>query len=190
MNRYYRGRRARRYNKRWRRYSEQTLSATTALIDTGILTRAAKKEQRPPRVLDVACGTGLLLHHLGARIPGLDMCGVDASADMLAQAREHCTQSSGAHLIRFVQADLNRAGWVHHVDPPSAFDLITCTNALHTILHPAAFLAQARELVAPGGHLVVEDFAPRHPFFLWAAWESLLGWVEKAPVHALTLPEA
>ena len=42
---------------------------------------------RRPRVLDVACGTGILLKQLLEQVPDVEAYGVDASADMLAQAR-------------------------------------------------------------------------------------------------------
>ncbi len=39
-------------------------------------------------MLDVACGTGILLKHLLEQVSDVEACGVDASADMLAQARD------------------------------------------------------------------------------------------------------
>jgi|GEM_PF-7054255 len=38
-------------------------------------------------MLDVACGTGLLLKWVIERVPAIEAHGIDASADMLAQAR-------------------------------------------------------------------------------------------------------
>lgn len=190
VNRYYRGKRARQYNERWRGYTEKTLSAAEAMIDDESLPQIAAQRQHPLRVLDVACGTGVLLQHLLERVPGIEASGIDASADMLAQAREALKQPSQSHQVRLEQVDLNQGGWAHLLDAPHTFDLITCTNVLHDIEDPVAFFAGLRELLAPGGQLVVEDFAPRRPIWLWAAFEGLLRRMEAAPVHALTLSEA
>ena len=46
--------------------------------------RVKTREGRPPRVLDVACGTGILLSQLLGLLPDLEAYGIDASADMLA----------------------------------------------------------------------------------------------------------
>ncbi len=187
MSRYYSGGRARRYNRRWRRYTEKTLAIATAMIDFPALQRVPEELRRPPRVLDVACGTGLLLRQLLERVPGMETHGVDASTDMLAQARE--TLKDQPH-VRLVRVEVNGGGTTGLPYPPNTFDLITCTNALHDIRDPVAFLSDMRRLLAPGGQLVLEDFARRRPALLWRMFEWLLRRIEGRPVHAFTLAEA
>ena len=63
------------------------------MIDMTALRSIHEQQGRSPRVLDVACGTGLLLKQLLAQVPGIEAYGLDASADMLAQARPHCKTS-------------------------------------------------------------------------------------------------
>ncbi len=53
------------------------------MIDGAALRSVPARLGRRPRVLDVACGTGILLKQLLEQAPD-----VDASADMLAQARD------------------------------------------------------------------------------------------------------
>jgi len=187
VNSYYRGRQADQYDQHWRKYTQETLAATSAMINYEALHQVAAQRKRPARVLDVACGTGILLHHLLEHVPGIEASGVDESRDMLVQARE--TLNHQPH-VRLEQADLNQGGWARLFSAPTSFDLITCTNALHDIADPVTFLAELRTLLRPGGQLVVEDFAPRRPIWLWAVFERLLRRVETASVHALTLAEA
>jgi ubiquinone/menaquinone biosynthesis C-methylase UbiE len=186
MSKYYSGERARHYNRRWHTYTEKTLSVALAMIDFAALQHVPEELGRPPRVLDVACGTGLLLRHLLERVPSIEAYGVDASADMLAQAREALKDRPR---VRLEQVEVNGGRTAGLPYPPSTFDLVTCTNALHDIRDTVAFLSDMRRLLAPGGQLVIEDFARRRPALLWGMFEWLLRWVEKGQVRAYTLAE-
>src|SRR6266550_3131579 len=116
MSRYYSGGRARRYNQHWRTYTEKTLVAAIATIDFDALHHVPEELGRPPRVLDVACGTGLLLRHLLERVPDMEAYGVDASADMLAQAQEALKDWPG---VRLERAEVNSDGTANVPYPPS-----------------------------------------------------------------------
>lgn len=64
MSKYYTGGRARHYNARWHTFNEKTLEAALSMVDIDALCSVSKRLSRPPRVLDVACGTGILLRRL------------------------------------------------------------------------------------------------------------------------------
>jgi len=49
------------------------------MIDTAALRNIQKQQGRLPRVLDVACGTGLLLKQLLVQVPDMEVSGMDAS---------------------------------------------------------------------------------------------------------------
>ncbi len=157
------------------------------MIDFAALRSVPERLGRPPRVLDVACGTGILLRHLLDRVPGAEAYGVDGSEDMLAQARIALKGQPHVHLERVQVSTGETAGLPFAQE---TFDLITCTNALHDMPEPLAMLSWLRRLLSPGGQLVVEDFARREPVFLWAAFEWLLQRLEGSRVHAYTLAEA
>jgi ubiquinone/menaquinone biosynthesis C-methylase UbiE len=187
MSTYYTGKRAQHYNVRWRTYSEKTLAEALAMIDVTALRNVPEHLGRPPRVLDVACGTGILLKELLERVPGIEVYGADASADMLAQAQIALKDLPNVHLER-VKIGAGETANLPYTQ--ETFDLITCTNALHDMPEPTGMLAGLRRLLVPGGQLVVEDFAPREPRFFWTAFEWLLWQLEGSPVHASTLSEA
>ncbi len=157
------------------------------MIDVAALRFVPERLGRSPRVLDVACGTGILLKQLLALVPGVEAYGVDASADMLVQARMALKGQLHVHLER---AKIGAGETANLPYAQATFDLITCTNALHDMPEPVAMLAGLGRLLAPGGQLVVEDFAPREPRFFWAAFEWLLQRIEGISVRAYTLAEA
>jgi len=181
------GRRARHYNARWRTFTEKTLAETLAMIDVIALRSVSEQLGRSPRLLDVACGTGILLRQLLDQVPGVEAYGVDASEDMLAQARATLKDRPHVHVERVQIGTGETAGLPYAQE---SFDLITCTNALHDIPDPEAMLAGLGRLLASGGQLVVEDFAPREPRFFWSAFEWLLRRIERNNVNAYTLSEA
>ncbi len=157
------------------------------MIDVAALRSIPERLGRLPRLLDVACGTGILLRRLLDQVPGAEAYGVDTSEDMLAQARMALKGQPHVHL------ECVKIGTAETANLPYAqetFDLITFTNAMHDIPEPLATLSELRRLLAPGGQLVVEDFARREPVFLWSAFEWLLHQIEGSPVHAYTLAEA
>ncbi len=94
------------------------------------------------RILDVGCGGGLLAgllreHH--AHVFGLD---VSSAACRIAWQR---------HAVPAVTGDLVQAPF-----PPASLSLITMFHVLEHLPDPGAFLAVARELLAPEGRLVVQ----------------------------------
>ena len=93
--------------------------------------------------LDVGCGAGLLaepLARLGAAVTGLD-----ASAELIAVAREHA-RSSGLDIDY-------RAGDI--ADLTGTFDLVTCMEVVEHVAEPAAFVAALAKRLAPGGLLLL-----------------------------------
>src|SRR6266550_1327978 len=117
MSSYYSGRRAQHYNNHWRTFTKRTLAEALAVIDEARLRRVPEELGHPPRVLDVACGTGILLRHLLERVPGMEAYGVDASADILAEAQALCARA-GLHVVygKAFPVDWFWRGWALRAD--------------------------------------------------------------------------
>jgi ubiquinone/menaquinone biosynthesis C-methylase UbiE len=187
MSRFYTGKHALHYNQRWRNFIERTLTETLEMIDLSALRTYAEHSGHRLRVLDVACGTGLLLKRLVERIPQLEVYGVDASADMLRQAHAALKGFPAVYLTQ-AQWGPGETGGLPYAS--EMFDLITCTNTLHYLPDPVAALRGLRQLLLSEGFIVLEDYARRGPPFLWTIVERLLRLLEGGYEHAYTLSEA
>lgn len=187
MNSFYTGRHAQTYNRQWRTFTARTLDATWRMIDFTALERAAANDTRHLRVLDVACGTGTLLCRLAERLPNSELHGVDASPDMLEQARA----ALGSHgRVSLTTATLDSGATAGIPYAQGTFDLITFTNAMQYLPNPVATLAGLGRLLAPHGQLIVENFARRTAPFPWLAFEWLIKRIDPGHIRTYTLAEA
>lgn len=131
-----------RYDERWADYLESTLRPTLDAMEL------------PPagRVVDVGCGTGLLLEMLLARHPGAHASGVDLSPEMLSRARSRL--GGRAKLLLGDAAALPLAS--------SRFDAVVSSSALHHWPRPERALGEIARVLRPGGQLVVTDWSDDH----------------------------
>jgi ArsR family transcriptional regulator len=143
---------------------ERSLHADAATVERAVLDVVG--DGPLGQVLDLGTGTGRMIQLLASRS---DRCtGLDASHSMLAVARANLERSASNWELRH--------GDVY--SPPldgDAFDLVVVHQVLHYLDDPARAIAEATRLVAPGGRVVVVDFAPHHHDFLRNAAHRRLG---------------
>lgn len=98
------------------------------------------------RLLDVGCGTGMLLTLAAGR--GARPSGIDVTPELLAIARR-----------RLPEADLREGDMESLPWDDEAFDAVTGVNAFQFAGDPGRALAEAARVLAPGGALVASLFA-------------------------------
>jgi ArsR family transcriptional regulator len=109
-------------------------------------------------LVDLGTGTGRILELFGPRASRV--LGFDINHAMLAYARMKLERAGLSH------AQV-RHGDLHNVPlPDGAADAVVLHQVLHFLDDPAAALAEAARLLAPGGKLLVVDFAPHELEFL------------------------
>jgi ubiquinone/menaquinone biosynthesis C-methylase UbiE len=187
MNSTYTGWRARWYDRMWGGYTSRTTAITLEMIDVSLLLRVPERFSRPPCALDIACGTGIVLQRLLEQVPGLQAYGLDASTEMLDQARRRLSNWPETRLIQATVGHGERAALPF---PPQTFELIICTNALHYFPQPGPTIAECRQLLVADGQLVLEDFARRAAPFPWGAFELALRKLDPDHLQAYSLAEA
>jgi ubiquinone/menaquinone biosynthesis C-methylase UbiE len=137
-------------------------------------------------LLDLGTGTGRMLGLLAPR--AARAIGLDSSHAMLSVARANL-ERQGLARVELRQGDIHA--------PPFArgsFDLVSVHQVLHYLDDPARALRAAARLVAPGGRLLVVDFAPHDLEFLRTAQahrrlgfstEQIAGWLAEAGLPAV-----
>lgn len=106
---------------------------------------------RAPRILDVACGTGRLLHQLREALPGARLEGLDLSPDYVEFAREQLDGGVKLHAANAEATGLKSG----------SFDAASSIFLFHELPKPVRrrVAREARRLLKPGGKFVVLDSA-------------------------------
>ena len=135
------------YDEKEARATDQAY-LTPDIVKQRMRTLDALQLRARERVLDVGCGTGLLVHDM-AQLVGAEgeVLGIDLSADMLRYAERRCADLSQ---VRFAQGDGRALG-----APSDHFDGAACTQVLLYVTDVAGALAELYRVLKPGGRLVV-----------------------------------
>lgn len=101
------------------------------------------------RMLDVACGTGVVARAAAERVaPDGRVTGVDLNPAMLAVARRVAPN------IEWWQGDAAALPF-----PEDAFDVVTCQSSIFFFPDPTGALREMGRVTRPGGRLVVQAFS-------------------------------
>jgi len=122
------------------------------------------------RLLDLGCGTGASTAALLDAAPGAQVTAVDASAEMLAQARRK-NWPPGVRFVHSRLEDLDRVG----VTGP--FDGILAAYLVRNLRDRDAGLARMYDLLAPGAPLAVHEYSVRDSFRSRLKWNLVCGMV-------------
>ena len=104
------------------------------------------------RIVDLGTGSGRMLTLLGSR--ARTCVGLDLSHNMLNIARTHVAEA-GLDKVELRHGDIFATRL-----PAASADLVIVHQVLHYLNDPHAAVVEAARLVAPGGRLLIVDFAP------------------------------
>jgi ArsR family transcriptional regulator len=136
----------------------RALHAPEKDVEAAILRRMT---QRPiQNLLDAGTGTGRMLELLGSH--ARRAVGVDVSPEMLAIARDRLLRGD----IKNAQVRLADTYRLPFDGDRDAFDAVLFHQVLHYLDDPGAAVAEAARVMAPGGRILIADFAPHALEFL------------------------
>jgi ubiquinone/menaquinone biosynthesis C-methylase UbiE/DNA-binding transcriptional ArsR family regulator len=134
----------------------RALYIADAQVEAAILKAAGPGPFR--RLVDLGSGTGRMLTLLGPRAE--HAVGLDLSQQMLNVARHHVAEA------KLARCELRHGDIFDTRLPEASADLVVVHQVLHYLSDPAAAVREAARIVAPGGRLVIVDFAPHKLEFL------------------------
>lgn len=146
------------YDVRWSAYLNASLSMTLEVMAT----------LPARRILDVACGTGLLLEILAHRPDDPELVGIDRVPAMLSEAKRRLGQRAA-----LLEGDAAKLPF-----DDARFQLVVSTNALHYFPDADGALREIRRVISPSGNLVITDWC--RDYF----WMKLLNRVLPGTRHA------
>lgn len=142
---------------------------------------AAARQPAVGRLLDIGTGTGLVLGLLAGDAESA--IGIDRSPEMLRLARAKLSQD-GRQMAELQHADMRNLPFAD-----ASFDTVTLSQVLHFVDDPAGVVLEAARVLAPGGKLLIAEFAPHgheelrerfHHARLGFEENVTLGWLESA----------
>jgi ubiquinone/menaquinone biosynthesis C-methylase UbiE len=155
------------YDQRWSAYLNASLRMTLGKV----------MNLPADGVLDVACGTGLLLKSLAERSKLPKLVGVDRVPAMLEVARRRLGQQAIFLECEAAQLPFDNV----------EFQLVTSTNALHYFPDIDAALREIRRVISPNGNLVITDWC--RDYFWMRVLNRILPWTQHAHVHTFSSNE-
>jgi 2-polyprenyl-3-methyl-5-hydroxy-6-metoxy-1,4-benzoquinol methylase len=102
--------------------------------------------ETPGSLLDIGCGDGRFLSLMAAR--GWQVAGVDFDAQAVAYART----------IRKLNVQVGTAA--SHIGTGRKYDVVTASHVIEHVSEPETFLRQCRQLINPGGQIVLRTPNP------------------------------
>lgn len=127
-----------RYDQRWESYINASITETLRRLSLlpGM------------RVLDVGCGTGILLSEVFDQQPTARLAGVDQSSEMLGVAFARLGERAELHV-----------GTAENLPfEDESFDIVICTNMLHFVREKTPVLAEFARVLVPNGTVVITDW--------------------------------
>ena len=165
-------------------FSRQAAVMATAAIfnDADILARIrdAGRLTAASRVLDVACGPGIVVEAL-ARSAG-EVVGCDITPEMLEKARERCAKAGIAN-ARFTPGRAEALPF-----PDASFDMVVSRSAVHHFPDPAAAFREMARVVKPGGRVITVDVQSSESADAAALHNALE--ILRDPSHVRMLPKS
>lgn len=171
-------------------YHRHLRQSATVLVDA--LRARPRPGGRPLRLVDLGCGSGASTAALVAALVAaglgrdeVEVVGVDGSAGMLAQARRKRWDLP----VRWVQADAEHLAGAQLGLDPAGVDGVLSAYLFRNVAARDRLLACVRDLLAPGGSLVVHEYSVREDRLARARWDVVC-WGVVVPLGLLTAPRS
>ncbi|WP_166039403.1 metalloregulator ArsR/SmtB family transcription factor [Sphingosinicella sp. YJ22] len=129
----------------------RSLHVAEAEVEAGIARALQADGRATGRLVDIGTGTGRMIELFGRAAD--HALGIDRSPEMLRLARVKLAEAG-------LEAELRQGDMYALPLAAGTADTVILHQVLHYAQNPAAAVAEAARLLAPGGRLMIADFAP------------------------------
>ena len=105
------------------------------------------------KVLDLGCGTGVILEEIGRKYRTAELFGLDLSENMIAQARQRLKSTA--------ELSIGDAENLPYAD--NSFDLVCCVESFHHYPDPAKALSEIKRVLNKDGIFLLCDTWAKSP---------------------------
>ena len=132
---------------------------TTPLIDD-LLNKLKIKDfkNKNLKILDLACGPGLLSKKLSFVFPKSEIIGIDVSEYSIKLAKKNC---KGIKNIKFMIGNAQNISF-----PNDYFDIIICKDSLHHFQNALKSIKEMYRVLKKNGIIYIQDLRRDVPFYL------------------------
>jgi SAM-dependent methyltransferase len=123
-------------------------------VNTDFVRRALKLAGTRGRAIDLGTGPAEIPRILCRLSPGWRVVAVDASREMLREARAALADGGLGRRVRLLLGDAKRLGRVR-----GGFDLVMSNSLLHHLTDPVPFWREAARLAGSRGAVLIQDLA-------------------------------
>ena len=156
------------YEQLWQSYTVRTIRETLSRTELN----------GSSTILDIGCGTGILLDEVRQRENGIQTFGCDLSFEMLRQT----TQKENGNLLHISVADATALPY-----PSDRFDTVFSTSVFHFIREPQKALSELNRVLKSNGQLILTDWCRRYRSIRML--DSLLKYIDRAHYRCYNLDE-
>ena len=162
-------------------YDHTTIGKYWKVYDTLLLDKIYQEVNLGSRLLEVACGTGLISLKIADKAKKI--YGVDIAPAMIEEARKKLKENN----ISNVEFSVGDAYSLEFDD--NTFDIVICINALHNMRHPEKVLSEIKRVLKSDGKFItaIVGIGEKLKFKIIMTLSTIMG---QLPVfHKLNLDE-
>jgi len=140
------------WDSHWQDYGDPTEGNPANHYRDRLILQLLGPPEPGDRLVDIGAGQGELAIQLASRFPGLEVLGIEASAEGVRRAQAAVARAGVS--ARFVQRDLTEPAELP-IEQRRRATLAVCTEVLEHVEHPEVLVRYARDYLAPGCRVVV-----------------------------------
>lgn len=110
------------------------------------------------KILDLACGPGLLTKELASRLPHALVIGVDNNKFVLKLAKKNCLNFKN---VRFLLGDAQNL-----IFTDNYFDIVVCKDSLHQFKNVTKVIKEMLRVTKHNGLIYIQDLRRDVPYYL------------------------